>query len=90
MQYFWLPCWGIVSGSFCNLYVLLFFFVFQHDNLEHLALMQACLGPFPDYMTRTREARNYFDRHGVLMHKYKGSRSSLRHVAQMKSLRVRG
>jgi serine/threonine protein kinase len=59
----------------------------QHDNLEHLALIEKCLGPIPESMTRSSEARKYYER-GRLLHTRLGSRESLKHVAKMKPLRV--
>jgi hypothetical protein len=37
--------------------------VVQHDSLEHLALMEKCVGRFPSWMTRESPVREaYFDR----------------------------
>ena len=60
----------------------------QHDTLEHLALMEACLGPFPLSMTKSKEASKYFDRSGRLQHSRTASSESLRHVKKMKTLAV--
>ena len=60
----------------------------QHDSLEHLALMEACLGPFPAFMTRSKGASQYFDKHGRLLHSKQASQDSLHHVMAMKTLAV--
>lgn len=61
----------------------------QHDNAEHLALMEAILGTFPDSISkaRSREVRKYFDRHGRQRFPDNAkSRDSVRHVRNARRL----
>jgi hypothetical protein len=51
--------------------------------------MEACLGPFPVHMTKSKEARSYFDSQGRLLHSRTASVESCRHVKAMKALAVR-
>jgi hypothetical protein len=60
----------------------------QHDNMEHLALMEVCLGRFPMHMTRSEEGRRYFYSDGSLRWPDTLDRDSRRHVRKMKTLRV--
>ena len=50
--------------------------------------MEACLGPFPAFMTRSKGASQYFDKHGRLLHSKQASQDSLHHVMAMKTLAV--
>jgi serine/threonine protein kinase len=60
-----------------------------HDNAEHLALMEAILGPFPIVlsMAQGREVRKYFDRHGRQRYPENApSSDSMKHVRSAKRL----
>jgi serine/threonine protein kinase len=58
-----------------------------HDSLEHLALMERCLGPFPSGMTRGGHAPKYFHRStGKLRYWDSPESDSLAHVSRMRKL----
>lgn len=64
----------------------------QHENLEHLALLERCLGPLPAHMLARagKSARKYVSESGRLRWPEKASsRDSQEHVAGMKRLEVR-
>ena len=65
----------------------------QHDNAEHLALMEAILGPFPPLMLlgpagrETNEVREFFDRNGRMRFPANAvSKDSVHHVRKAKKL----
>lgn len=63
----------------------------QHENEEHLALMQRLLGPIPSSMAgrATGPAKRYFDSQGYLIFPTDHSTSdSTKHVRQMPELKV--
>jgi serine/threonine protein kinase len=49
--------------------------------------MEACLGPMPSSMKRTRDYDAFFDRHGNLLHARNASSESIRRVRKMRRLR---
>ncbi|RHY45818.1 hypothetical protein DYB30_001145 [Aphanomyces astaci] len=60
-----------------------------HENLEHLALIEKCIGSFPaDMVARAdRQAQKYFTDHGALCWPQgAATRESVDHVRKMKSL----
>ena len=60
-----------------------------HENLEHLAMMEAVVGPIPDSMGRraARDAEKYFRRRGRLAWpEAASSRKSVRAVQRLSSL----
>lgn len=61
----------------------------QRDSLEHLALMEKVLGPFPDRLAKanTKACRKYFDSRGQLRFPAPGTRQSdIKFVQKQKSL----
>lgn len=59
-----------------------------HDSMEHLALMEACLGRFPSHMctANTHEVRKYFNRHGGMRFPEGATQGSVSRVMKMRSL----
>lgn len=62
----------------------------QHDNMEHLALMEKCVGHFPRHMLRASPVRDkYFDDKGLALGLEKCVGESRRHIRRQKTIRVR-
>ncbi|KAL3896687.1 MAG: hypothetical protein SGCHY_003915, partial [Lobulomycetales sp.] len=60
-----------------------------HENLEHLAMMQACIGPFPGYIYSLidEESKEYFHSNGVVRYPVRDTlASSADRVAAMRPL----
>lgn len=61
----------------------------QHDNMEHLALMERSLGSFPaNMLQKSKVSSTYFDREGRSRWRQALDRDGQRHVRRMKRVKV--
>lgn len=66
------------------------FLILQHNNLEHLALMEKCVGPFPSaMMAKAPRTADFFDEStGECKGAKECDLENRRHIRRMKRLQV--
>lgn len=61
----------------------------QHNNMEHLALMEKCVGMFPSNMlSKAPRTREFFDANGKCKGAVECDAENRRHIRRMKRLQV--